>query len=464
MSSLTVFVSGATGTLGRPVVRQLLAAGHRVRALAHGDAGIERIRRLGAEPVPGDLFDPSSLTTAMAGADAVLHLATRIPPATKSGKSNAWLENDRIRRDGTRNMVNAALEAGVSTLVYPSFSFVYPNSGDRWIDAATQNPVQPPHPFVASTLDAEREVGRFTASGGRGVTLRMGGFYGPKTTHTLEMRAMAQRGLSPLPGPKDGFVPSIWVDDAASAVVATLSPDVAPGTYDVVDDEPLRRQEAVDAIALSVGRRRLTSIPAWVLSLVSPASDSLFAVSLRISNQRFKQASGWMPSVRNARQGWQTLAAAWATDATDRPEVSVGMRLGLVFLLLQTLLGGLWITLSPATFFNEFPGFGRAWVNIDGPYNEHLLRDFGALNLALGVVLVFAVVRPQRRLVMAASLAVLAGALPHFVYHALHLDLLATDVDRVMQTLILGIIPAVALWIVYRLWTTGARESASPHP
>jgi len=155
MSSLTVFVSGATGTLGRPVVRQLLAAGHRVRALAHGDAGIERIRRLGAEPVLGDLFDPSSLTTAMAGADAVLHLATRIPPATKSGKSNAWLENDRIRRDGTRNMVNAALEARVSALVYPSFSFVYPNSGDKWIDATTREPAQPPHPFVASTLDAD---------------------------------------------------------------------------------------------------------------------------------------------------------------------------------------------------------------------------------------------------------------------------------------------------------------------
>jgi nucleoside-diphosphate-sugar epimerase len=100
---------------------------------------IERIRRIGAEPVPGDLFDPSSFTTAMAGADAVLRLATRIPPATKSGKPGAWLENDCIRRDGTRNVVNAALEAGVRTLVYPSFAFVYPNSGDKWIDARRGN-------------------------------------------------------------------------------------------------------------------------------------------------------------------------------------------------------------------------------------------------------------------------------------------------------------------------------------
>jgi nucleoside-diphosphate-sugar epimerase len=140
MSSLTAFVSGPTGALGRPVVRQLIAAGHRVPALAHGDAAIEPIRRLGAEPVSGDPFDPSSLTTAMAGADAVLHLATRIPPATKSGKSEAWLENDRIRRDGTRNVVNAALAAGVGTLVYPSFAFVYPKVVTNGLTPLLGNP------------------------------------------------------------------------------------------------------------------------------------------------------------------------------------------------------------------------------------------------------------------------------------------------------------------------------------
>jgi hypothetical protein len=121
-----------------------------------------------------------------------------------------------------------------------------------------------------------------------------------------------------------------------------------------------------------------------------------------------------MPSVPNARQGWQNLAAAWVTSSTEASERSIWVRVGMLVLLLQTLVGGLWITLSPATFFSEFPGFGRAWVSIDGPYNEHLLRDFGALNLALSVVLLFAVVRPERRLASTANLAVLAGALPHF--------------------------------------------------
>jgi nucleoside-diphosphate-sugar epimerase len=452
MSSVTVFVTGATGTLGKPVVQRLVAGGHRVRALAHNESSIERIRALGAEPLRADLFDRVSLTEAVAGVDAILHLATRIPSAARSARLDAWRENDRIRREGTRNLVDAAIHNGIGVVVYPSFGFVYPDSGDDWIDAATRQPAQPPHPFVQSTLDAEAELTRYDAAGGRGVVLRMGGFYGPTTTHTLEMRAMARRGLSPLPGPDDGFVPTIWVDDAASAVVAALSPEVPAGTYDVVDDEPLHRGEAVQAIATTVGRRRLLRIPSWVLNLVSPASAGLFSLSLRISNERFKRVSGWSPSMRNARVGWQHLGTTWGTPPTARSGRSLALTAALLFLFLQAVIGGLWIMLSPASFFSDFPGFGHTWVSLDGPYNEHLLRDFGSLNLALSVVLLFALVRPQPRLVSAASLAVLAGTLPHFAYHLLHLDILPTDGDRVLQTVLLGLIPIVALWILSCVW------------
>src|SRR5215218_3827794 len=155
-SMTTVFVTGATGVLGRATVPQLLASGYTVRALSRGEANDASIRALGAEPVRGDLFDPVSLARAVAGADAVLHLATRIPPSSEMRRRSAWVENDRIRAEGTKNLVDAALEAGAHVFVYPSFAFVYPNSGDSWIDAAS-TPVDPID-ILHSTISAEREV------------------------------------------------------------------------------------------------------------------------------------------------------------------------------------------------------------------------------------------------------------------------------------------------------------------
>src|SRR5215217_5307307 len=128
----TVFVTGATGVLGRATIPQLLASGYTVRALSRDEANDATIRALGAEPVRGDLFDPNSLFRADAGADAVLHLATRIPPSSELRRRSAWVENDRIRAEGTMNLVNVALEGGTRVFVYPSFAFVYPDSGDAW--------------------------------------------------------------------------------------------------------------------------------------------------------------------------------------------------------------------------------------------------------------------------------------------------------------------------------------------
>src|SRR5919107_3263882 len=125
----TLFVSGATGVIGRATVPRLLASGFTVRALSRGEANDATIRALGAEPVRANLFDPSSLREAVAGADAVLHLATRIPPSSDMRHRSAWVENDRIRAEGTKNLVDAALQVGVRAFVYPSFGFVYPDSG-----------------------------------------------------------------------------------------------------------------------------------------------------------------------------------------------------------------------------------------------------------------------------------------------------------------------------------------------
>ena len=107
---MRVFVTGATGVLGLWVVRLLVEAGEVVRGLSRSQENASTLRVIGAEPVEADLFRRESLYGAMKDCDAVLHLATKIPSLPRFRSREAWEENDRIRRDGTRNLVDAALE------------------------------------------------------------------------------------------------------------------------------------------------------------------------------------------------------------------------------------------------------------------------------------------------------------------------------------------------------------------
>ena len=127
---MTVFVTGATGVLGRPVVRMLRNTGHSVRALSRSASNDELLTSLGAEPVDADLFDAQSMTDAMDGCEAVLHLATKIPATADLKKPGAWDENDRIRRDGTKAIVDAGLRHdSVRTVLYAGISFFYGDNG-----------------------------------------------------------------------------------------------------------------------------------------------------------------------------------------------------------------------------------------------------------------------------------------------------------------------------------------------
>ena len=282
----TLFVSGATGVLGRATVPQLLSSGHTVRALSRGEGNDAAIRALGAEPVRGDLFDPDSLRQAVAGADAIFHLATRIPPSSDLRRRSAWVENDRIRAEGTKNLVDAALATGAQVFVYPSFAFVYPDSGDAWIDAVS-TPVAPTD-ILLSTIAAEREVARFAESGGRGISLRLGALYGSDLASTREQLKLARRGISVFGSPLEAFTPTIWIGDAASALVAAL--DRAPsGLFDIIDDEPVRQRQLKTALAQAAGRRRTLSLPAWIVRMMAGPAAELFTRSLRISNRRFSR-------------------------------------------------------------------------------------------------------------------------------------------------------------------------------
>jgi len=123
------------------------------------------------------------------------------------------------------------------------------------------------------------------------------------------------------------------------------------------------------------------------------------------------------------------------------------IRAMLVALAVVGVVTGLWAAFAPRGFYDDFPGGGRSWVSADGPYNEHLVRDFGALNLALAAVTIVALVTLARPAVVAAALAWLVFGVPHLVYHARHLDVYDTG-DKVgtMAALAVGVaLPLVVL-------------------
>jgi hypothetical protein len=108
---------------------------------------------------------------------------------------------------------------------------------------------------------------------------------------------------------------------------------------------------------------------------------------------------------------------------------------------------GIWATFAPRSFYDDYPGFGREWVRVNGPYNEHFVRDFGALNLALAVVTIAALVTMSRPMVIAVAVAWLAWSVPHLVYHLRHLDVFSTG-DKVVNVFLLGSLPVLAVVVL----------------
>jgi nucleoside-diphosphate-sugar epimerase len=309
---MKVFLTGATGAFGPAAVRGLLERGHEVRAVARSDDKAAALRALGAEPVGVDLFDADAVRRAVAGAQVVAHLATNVPLMRDMSKPRAWQTHNRLRAEATRLLVDASRATGVSRLVKESVVFVYPDGGDRWIGEET-----PPAGDVAllePTLEGERTALSFAEGGRTAVVLRFAGFYGPTARYVDEALQVARWRMALAAGSPTGYLPAIHTDDVASAVVAAI--DAPTGIYNVGDDEPLTKREYVDAFASAFGLRRLHIIPKWVARLASGPSSVVVTRSWRISNRKLREATGWAPRYRNAREGWAAVAAS--RKATQR--------------------------------------------------------------------------------------------------------------------------------------------------
>jgi nucleoside-diphosphate-sugar epimerase len=319
---MKVFVSGATGVLGRPAVRLMIEAGHRVTAAARSEEKAALLRSLGATAVIVDLFDPAAVRAEVAGHDAVVNLATHIPSMARAALPGSWAENDRIRREVARNLVDAALATGATRYVQESVAFFYRDLGDGWIDEDTALDLPA---YASSTGDAEASARRFADAGGAGVVLRFGMFYGADSHMTVDMVRLARRGVAPFMGPR-GFVSSIHTDDAGAAVVAALG--VPTGVYNVVDDEPMRRADFVATMAGALVIRTPRIAPRGAATVLGSRSAVMIR-SQRVSNRRFREASGWAPRRPSAREGWPEVVAVIERSPAASPAVRRRVVLGL---------------------------------------------------------------------------------------------------------------------------------------
>ena len=281
---MKIFVAGATGVLGRPTVQALVSAGHEVRGIARGEEKAGLLRTLGAEPVAVDIFNPAATRQALAGCEALINLATKIPPLMRMRRRSAWAENDRLRSEASRVLAEAAKEAGVGLYVQESITFIYADGGKQWL--TEDSPLDVSWISLQSMLNAERVTREFAEGGRRGINLRFGAFYAPYAQSTLDTARLARRRLFPVPGRANNYFSSIHVDDAASAVAASLN--LSPGEYNVVDNEPLTQREYADAVTQALGAPRARRIPAWLFRVVGGGPASYILRSQRVTNARFK--------------------------------------------------------------------------------------------------------------------------------------------------------------------------------
>jgi nucleoside-diphosphate-sugar epimerase len=197
---MRLLITGGTGALGRALRPLAEAQGHELVM-----PGREEL----------DLFDPTAVADAVHDVDGVLHLATRIRSLDQISDPDAWRENDRLRTDASRILVDAAIAAGAAVYVQPTVTFVYPTDGPTSEDT----PVREVLPILRSALVAEQQTERFARAGGRGVVLRFGLLDGPGT------------GLDE---PMGDFGATLHVSDAGRALLAALS--LPSGTYNVCRD------------------------------------------------------------------------------------------------------------------------------------------------------------------------------------------------------------------------------------
>lgn len=308
---MIVFVAGGTGAVGRLMVPLLAAAGHTVHVLTRRPELVGQLEAAGAHGVVGDVFDAPALTALMADRrpDAVIHQLTDLPQSFDPRHiDEIYARNNRVRREGTRHLLDASRAAGVQRFVVQSMATWYAPEGGPiktetdplWTDA--------PEPLGAAVRTlAEMEAAVLNESP-QPVVLRYGGFYGPGTWYAkdAEIAARMRRRMMPMIGDGSGITSFVHIEDAASAAVAALA--APPGVYNIVDGHPARASEWMPAFADAVGAPHPMRAPEFLARLALGSALTAWMSTMRgASNAKALASLDWRPRYDDWRDGFRHL-------------------------------------------------------------------------------------------------------------------------------------------------------------
>jgi 2-alkyl-3-oxoalkanoate reductase len=305
---MRIFLAGATGALGQSLVPLLVDAGHEVTGMTRSQQNAERLRAAGAEAAIADGLDRDAVMAAVTAArpDAVVHQLTGL-----AGLSNlrdfdgAFALTNRLRTEGTDNLLAAARAAGARRFVAQSYAG-WPSGFSSGPVTTEDDPLDPdPVSNMRESQAAIRHLERATVEAG-GLVLRYGGFYGPGTGLGPggEQLAAVRKRQFPVVGDGGGVWSFIHIHDAATATVAAVERG-APGVYNIVDDDPAPAREWLPVLAAAAGAKPPRHIPRWLARMVAGEAIATMMTEIRgASNAKAKRELGWTPAYPSWREGF----------------------------------------------------------------------------------------------------------------------------------------------------------------
>jgi nucleoside-diphosphate-sugar epimerase len=297
---MRIFVAGATGVIGKRLVPLLRANGHEVVGTTRSPGKVDDLGALGAEPRVLDVLDAVAVGRAVSEArpDVVVHQATALSDlGNLRNLDAAFADTNRLRTEGTDNLLAAATAVGARKFVAQSFAgWPYAKEGSLVKDEeASLDPSPPANAEQSMAAIRHLEEAVAGAEALAGIVLRYGGFYGPGTSlhEGGEHVAAIRKRAFPLVGSSAGMWSFVHIDDAAAATLAAIERG-GRGIYNVVDDEPAPASAWLPYLAEMLGAKPPRHVPEWLGRLVAGEQVvSMMTEARGASNAKAKRELGW---------------------------------------------------------------------------------------------------------------------------------------------------------------------------